>query len=43
MLIEKDLGNSDRRLNMLITQYEELNDQLIANIEIEERARMFLD
>lgn len=25
MLIEKDLGNEDRRLNMLVTQYEELN------------------
>lgn len=43
MLIEKDLGNEDRRLNMLVTQYEELNHQLITNIEIEERARVLLD
>ena len=36
MLIQKDLGNEDRRLNLLTTQYEELNKQLILNIEIEE-------
>lgn len=43
MLIEKDLGNADRRLNMLVTQYEELNSQLIQSIEIEERARIAMD
>lgn len=43
MLIQKDLGNEDRRLNLLITQYEELNQQLILNIEIEEHARIQLD
>lgn len=43
MLIEKNLGNEDRRLNLLITQYEELNQQLILNIEIEENARIALD
>jgi hypothetical protein len=40
MLIQKDLGNEDRRLNLLVNQYEELNQQLILNIEIEERARI---
>lgn len=43
MLLTRDLTNEDRRLNLLVTQYEELNQQLIHNLEVEERARVQLD
>lgn len=43
ILIEKDLGAEDRRLNLLIYQYENLNRQLLINIENDERARIQLD
>ena len=43
ILIEKDLNAEDRRLNLLIHQYENLNRQLLINIENDERARMQLD
>ena len=39
MLLEKDVGNTDQRLKLLMTQYEELNKQLILSIELEEQAR----
>ena len=43
MLIEKELGNQDQRLKMLVRQYEALNCQLIMHVDTEENARVALD